>query len=70
MVFPNMDEEEDGEVDVYDDEVLEVISLGEDDGTLDENGILQKRHHNLVQYVRHSDVYLRGWTANARVNVA
>ena len=34
------EEEESGQVDVYDDEVLEIISLGEDDGAVDENGTL------------------------------
>ena len=42
-----MEEEDDGEVNVYDDEVLEVISLGENDGAIDENGILHKGCHNV-----------------------
>ena len=58
VVFQVM-EEENGEVDVYDDEVLEVISLGESDRAVDENGTLRKQYHRLVQYGRHiCDVYI------------
>lgn len=51
-------EEEDHEVDVYDDEVLEILSLGENDGAVDENGILLKYYHRLVQHAHYCEVHI------------